>query len=54
MLGCGLTEKKPDVVIVPSERVTFSLKDGVAPKPGYSGISDGFLRDLIRECGTPE
>ncbi len=41
-------------VVVPDSREIISLEKGSEPRPGWFGISGGYLRDLFRDCGKTE
>jgi hypothetical protein len=37
--------------VVPDSREIIDLSKGAEPRPGWYGISAGYLRDLYRDCG---
>ncbi len=41
-------------VVIPDSREVISLEKGTEPRPGWFGISGGYLRDLFRDCGKEE
>ena len=44
----GLTACAPRAgVVIPDSRELVDLKDGSAPRPGWYGISGGYLRDIF-------
>ena len=54
LLGCCLsvmTACAPKTVVVPDSREVISLEKGSESRPGWFGISGGYLRDLFRDCG---
>lgn len=50
----GMTACAPKTAIVPDDRQLIDLKDGSGPRPGWIGISGGYLRDIFRDCGITE
>jgi hypothetical protein len=40
--------------VIPDSREIVDLSKGSEPKPGWYGISAGYLRDIFRDCGKKE
>ncbi|MFA6054039.1 MAG: hypothetical protein WC769_01565 [Thermodesulfovibrionales bacterium] len=44
----------PKAVVIPDSREIISLENGCDKKPGWYGISGGYLREIYRDCGIKE
>lgn len=57
LLACflsGLTACAPKIQVVPDSREIIDLSAGSEPRPGWYGISAGYLREIYRDCGRGE
>lgn len=47
----GLTGCAPKVAVVPDSREIVDLSKGSDPRPGWYGISSGYLREIFQDLG---